>query len=59
MQRQIERILWPEMASAISQASVELSGKLTQSRYEISPDRFTIVFSTNKPKTSLDPTRRS
>ena len=52
-QRQIERILWPEIASAVAQASVELSGKLTQSRYEISPDRFAIAFSTNKPENIL------
>ena len=52
-QRQIERILWPEMASAVAQASVELSGKLTQSRYEISPERFAIAFSTNKPENIL------
>ena len=52
-QRQIERILWPEMASAVAQADVPLSGKLTQSRYEISPDRFAIAFSTNKPENIL------
>ena len=52
-QRQIERILWPELASAIAQASIELSGKLTQSRYEISPERFAIAFSTNKPENIL------
>ena len=52
-QRQIERILWPELASAVAQASIELSGKLTQSRYEISPERFAIAFSTNKPENIL------
>ena len=49
-QRQIERILWPEIASAIANADIPLSGKLTQSRYEISHDRFAIAFSTNKPE---------
>ena len=48
-QRQIEHILWPELATAIANADVPLSGKLTQSRYTIAPDRFAIAFSTNKP----------
>ena len=52
-QRQIEHILWPEMASAVAQASVPLSGKLTQSRYTVAPDRFAIAFSTNKPENIL------
>ena len=48
-QRQIEHILWPELATAIANADYPLSGKLTQSRYTIAPDRFAIAFSTNKP----------
>ena len=48
-QRQIEHILWPELATAIANADIPLSGKLTQSRYTIAPDRFAIAFSTNKP----------
>ena len=49
-QRQMEQILWQELASAIANADVELSGKLTRSRYTISPDRFAIAFSTDKPE---------
>ena len=49
-QRQMEQILWQELASAIASADVELSGKLTRSRYTISPDRFAIAFSTDKPE---------
>ena len=48
-QRQIEYILWPEIATAVANADVPLSGKLTKSRYTISPDRFGVAFSTNKP----------
>ena len=48
-QRQIEYILWPEIATAVANADVPLSGKLTKSRYTISADRFGVAFSTNKP----------
>ena len=48
-QRQIEYILWPEIATAVANADIQLSGKLTKSRYTISPDRFGVAFSTNKP----------
>ena len=48
-QRQIEYILWPEIATAVANADIPLSGKLTKSRYTISADRFGVAFSTNKP----------
>ncbi len=48
--RQMVEILWRQLAVAVANASVPLSGKLTRDRYEISPDRFAIAFATDQPE---------
>ena len=48
--RQMVEILWRQLAIAVANASVPLSGKLTRDRYEISPDRFAIAFATDQPE---------
>ena len=48
--RQMVEILWRQLAVAVNQASIPLSGKLTRNRYEIAPDRFAIAFATDQPE---------
>ncbi len=48
--RQMVEILWRQLAVAVANASIPLSGKLTRDRYEISPDRFAIAFATDQPE---------
>ena len=47
--RQMVEILWRQLAIAVANASIPLSGKLTRDRYEIAPDRFAIAFATDQP----------
>ncbi len=48
-QRQVREVLWQELAAVRDAVGDALSGKLTQGRYFISPERFAIGFATNNP----------